>query len=112
MPNADQRPDEPAGTTRARVATLGARGARAVQPRKEEHKVPVRMACMRQERASPVSGFSYMQSSLQYRVLAEECLRLASMAELEHHRNALTEMAKAWTSVADEEEGKNYRPQR
>jgi hypothetical protein len=67
---------------------------------------------MRQERASPVSGFSYMQSSLEYRILAEECFRLASMAELEDHRKALTEMAKVWTSVADEEDGKNYRPQR
>jgi hypothetical protein len=67
---------------------------------------------MRQERASFVNRSSSMQSSLEYRTFAKECLRLASMAELERHRKALTEMANAWTTVADEEEGKNRQPSR
>jgi hypothetical protein len=45
-----------------------------------------------------------METPDQYRELAAECYRLASVARTEEHRRILREMARAWTKVAEEAE--------
>jgi hypothetical protein len=45
-----------------------------------------------------------METPDQYRELAAECYRLASVARTEEHRGILREMARAWTKVAEEAE--------
>ena len=47
-----------------------------------------------------------MTGSTQYREFAEECLRLAKQAKDEHQREILTEMAKAWSKLAEEADKK------
>jgi hypothetical protein len=42
-----------------------------------------------------------MRASTQYRDFAEECLRLAKVAKMEHQRQVLHEMAETWTKLAE-----------
>ncbi len=52
-----------------------------------------------------------MRSSEQYRQFAEECLRLAKQTNNGNHRQVLEEMAKAWSTLAEDAE-KNHRDPR
>lgn len=64
------------------------------------------MTRMHSERRFKRTGFVLMTGSTQYREFAEECLRLAKQAKDEHQREILTEMAKAWSKLAEEADKK------
>jgi hypothetical protein len=50
-----------------------------------------------------------MQTSIQYRTFADECLRLARAAKTEHERKVLEEMAATWRFLAEEVDRKSSR---
>jgi cell shape-determining protein MreC len=53
-----------------------------------------------------VNCFRVEQSSAQYREFAEECRRLAQLAQTAEERKVLQEMEAAWTKLAGEVERK------
>ena len=53
-----------------------------------------------------VNCFRVEQSSAQYREFAEECRRLAQLAQTAEERKVLREMEAAWTKLAGEVERK------
>jgi len=57
--------------------------------------------CVR-ERPHRRALISHMETSTQYRELAEQCKWLAGHIETERHRSVLKEMAEAWKELADE----------
>jgi hypothetical protein len=54
-------------------------------------------------KAGALAHMQKLETLSTYRKFAEECDRLAEMAETERHREILERMAEAWRTLAEEE---------
>ena len=67
------------------------------------------MTFMHSERLPVGEGWPSMQTPMEYLRFAEECRRLAQIAQTERHRKILEEMAEDWMRRAEENDRKGSR---